>query len=86
MQTTGTAPGQTGSNTGIANCAGVAGGLGFGMTPGNSGNTASPFNPNGNAGLHYAGNPGTASANNHPGTSGNSVAQYDIACAQQQIH
>jgi hypothetical protein len=83
--TTGTAPGQTGSNTGIANCVGT--GLGAGSTPGKSGsNNGSPFSSTGHAGTVYAGNPGTASAANHPGATGNSVAQYDVACAQQQIH
>lgn len=38
----------------------------------------SPFNPNGNAGLHYAGNPGTASLA-HSNSSA-AVSQYDVAC------
>lgn len=55
------------------------------VTPGNSFNApGSPFNPNGNAGLHYAGNPNTASLNHsnsiHP------VSDYDIACFQQAQH
>jgi hypothetical protein len=40
-----------------------------------------PFNPNGTAGSHYAGNPGTASAANSNSTT--AVSQYDIACFQQ---
>jgi hypothetical protein len=83
--TTGTAPGQVGSNSGIANCGGT--GLGAGMTPGkSSSNNGSPFSSTGRAGAVYAGNPGTKSAANHPGPTGNSVAQYDVACAQQQLH
>jgi hypothetical protein len=40
----------------------------------------SPFNPSGQAGNVYAGNPGTASAANANSTA--AVAQYDVACAQ----
>src|SRR5215467_6943998 len=56
----------------------------FTTTPGNSANANSPFNPDGNAGLHYAGNPGTASLahSNSP----HAVSQYDIACFQQTQH
>lgn len=51
-------------------------------TPGNAASAqGSPFNPNGNAGLHYAGNPGTASAAHS--NSSHAVAQYDVACFQQ---
>jgi hypothetical protein len=55
------------------------------VTPGNSVNsTGSPFNPIGQAGLVYAGNPGTASllhSNSiHP------VSEYDAACFQQTVH
>jgi hypothetical protein len=52
--------------------------------PGNAMNAQSPFNPDGNAGLHYAGNPGTASLahSNSP----HAVSQYDIACFQQTQH
>ena len=53
-------------------------------TPGNSANAQSPFNPNGNAGTRYAGNPGTASMlhSNSP----HSISEYDIACFQQTFH
>jgi hypothetical protein len=49
-------------------------------TPGSSATAAgSPFNPNGQAGLVYAGNQGTASlASNSSAT----VSQYDVACVQ----
>jgi hypothetical protein len=51
----------------------------FIITPGNSvGAQGSPFNPNGQAGNVYAGNPGTASVNN--ANSSAAVSQYDIAC------
>ncbi|SRR5258707_14425459 len=51
------------------------------MTPGNSTNAnGSPFNPTGQAGNVYAGNPGTASAANANSTT--AVSQYDIACFQ----
>jgi hypothetical protein len=40
----------------------------------------SPFNPGGQAGTVYAGNPGTASAANANSTA--AVSQYDVACAQ----
>lgn len=50
-------------------------------TPGNAAaSPGSPFNPNGNAGVHYAGNPGTASLANSNSTA--AVAQYDVACFQ----
>jgi len=50
-------------------------------TPGNAANAnGSPFNPNGQAGTVYAGNPGTASAAN--ANSPHAVSQYDIACFQ----
>jgi hypothetical protein len=50
-------------------------------TPGNSANAnGSPFNPSGQAGTVYAGNPGTASAEN--ANSSHAVSQYDIACFQ----
>jgi phage-related tail fiber protein len=51
------------------------------MTPGNSISAAgSPFNPNGQAGAVYAGNPETASLE-HAGSE-HAVSQYDIACVQ----
>ena len=54
-------------------------------TPGQAANApGSPFNPNGNAGLHYAGNANTSSLAHsnslHP------VSDYDIACFQQSQH
>src|SRR6266849_11145333 len=53
----------------------------FTTTPGNSMAANSPFNPNGQSGTVYAGNPGTASLahSNSP----QAVSQYDIACFQQ---
>jgi hypothetical protein len=53
-------------------------------TPGNAANANSPFNPDGNAGQHYAGNPGTASLEHS--NSIHAVSQYDIACFQQTQH
>lgn len=54
-------------------------------TPGNSVNApGSVFNPNGRAGLVYAGNPGTASLAHS--NSIHSVSEYDIACFQQSQH
>jgi hypothetical protein len=66
------APGQKGSNKGFS-CPGTTG------TPGKAGMAnGSPFNPTGEAGEVYAGNPGTASLANS--NSGAAVAQYDRAC------
>ena len=56
----------------------------FTQTPGNSANGQSPFNPNGQSGMVYAGNPGTASLANANST--HAVSQYDIACFQQTSH
>jgi hypothetical protein len=51
------------------------------LTPGNASSASgSPFNQNGTAGAHYAGNPGTASLA-HANSSA-AVSQYDIACFQ----
>ena len=51
------------------------------MTPGSSATAAgSPFNANGQAGVVYAGNPGTASLN-HANSSA-AVSQYDAACVR----
>jgi len=51
------------------------------VTPGNSANSpGSPFNPNGQAGVVYAGNPNTASLA-HSNSSA-TVSQYDAACVQ----
>jgi hypothetical protein len=53
--------------------------------PGNaSAAGGSVFNPNGTAGAHYAGNPGTASAAHAEST--HAVSQYDIACFQVTTH
>jgi hypothetical protein len=73
-------PGQpgTGGGDGSTSCAN------FTSTPGNSANAQSPFNPDGNAGAHYAGNPGTASAEHSNST--HSISEYDIACYQQTVH
>jgi hypothetical protein len=50
-------------------------------TPGNAANASgSPFNPNGQAGAVYAGNPGTASLTHSNSTA--TVSQYDVACVQ----
>jgi hypothetical protein len=69
-------PGAPGTTCGNANTS---------MTPGNAASAAgSPFNPNGNAGQHYAGNPGTASAAHSNST--HAVSQYDIACFQVSNH
>src|SRR5438105_13490503 len=49
------------------------------VTPGNSANSpGSPFNPAGQAGIVYAGNPGTASLLHANSTA--AVSQYDSAC------
>ncbi len=54
------------------------------LTPGNSATAQSPFNANGQSGVVYAGNPGTASlAHSH---SSHAVSQYDIACFQVSSH
>ncbi len=51
------------------------------VTPGSSvAAPGSPFNPNGQAGVVYAGNPGTASLANANSTA--VVSQYDAACVQ----
>jgi hypothetical protein len=47
--------------------------------PGNSMNAGgSVFNPGGTAGMHYAGNPGTASLQHSNSTA--AVSQYDVGC------
>ncbi len=52
------------------------------VTPGQAATAnGSPFNPDGNAGMHYAGNPDTASLLH--ANSVHAVSQYDIACFQQ---
>jgi hypothetical protein len=51
------------------------------VTPGNAVNaTGSVFNPNGQAGTVYAGNPSTASLAN--ANSSAAVSQYDTACVR----
>ncbi|MDE2025305.1 MAG: hypothetical protein KGJ07_02325 [Patescibacteria group bacterium] len=54
------------------------------ITPGNAANGQSPFNPNGQSGSVYAGNPGTASLEHSNNT--HAVSQYDVACFQQTSH
>jgi hypothetical protein len=55
------------------------------MTPGNAVNAkGSPFDPNGQAGAVYAGNPGTASLAH--ANSAAAVSQYDVACLQVTTH
>ena len=68
-------PGAPGTTCGSANAD---------STPGNAANANSPFNPDGNAGQHYAGNPGTSSLEHSNST--HAVSQYDIACFQQFQH
>jgi hypothetical protein len=65
-------PGAPGTTCGSSNAT---------VTPGNSANAnGSPFNPSGQAGTVYAGNPGTASLEH--ANSSHAVSQYDIACFQ----
>ena len=55
------------------------------VTPGNAVNAGgSPFNPAGQAGNVYAGNPGTASKLNANSTA--VVSQYDTACFRLSSH
>lgn len=55
------------------------------VTPGNAVNAAgSPFNPNGQAGVVYAGNPQTASLAHS--NSAAAVSQYDTACVRLSGH
>ncbi|HEY2436182.1 MAG TPA: hypothetical protein VGH93_03315 [Solirubrobacteraceae bacterium] len=57
----------------------------FTMTPGSSANSnGAPFNPTGQSGNVYAGNPGTASSLH--AESSHAVSQYDVACFQQTSH
>ena len=52
-------------------------------TPGQSANAGgSPFNPTGQAGNVYAGNPGTASAA-HSGSPLTAISEYDVACFKE---
>jgi hypothetical protein len=55
------------------------------QAPGNSmSSPGSVFNPNGQSGTVYAGNPGTASVAH--ANSPNAVSQYDIACQNVTTH
>ncbi len=55
------------------------------VTPGSSANASgSPFNPTGQAGNVYAGNPSTASLANSNSMA--TVSQYDVACVQVSAH
>jgi hypothetical protein len=70
--------GQHGSNHGFS-CTTSGSGI---NTPGNANNApGAPFNPIGQAGNVYAGNPGTASSVNSNSTA--AVSQYDVACSHQ---
>ena len=65
-------PGAPGTTCGSSNA---------GTTPGSAASAnGSPFNPSGQAGLVYAGNPGTASLAH--ANSSHAVSQYDVACFQ----
>src|SRR6266404_3109721 len=66
--------GQHGSNHGFSCTAGINTPGAAVVAPG------SPFNPGGQAGIVYAGNPDTKSAANANSTA--AVSQYDVACAQ----
>jgi hypothetical protein len=70
--------GQHGSNHGFS-CTTSGAGI---NTPGNAINApGAPFDPSGQAGNVYAGNPNTASAANANSTA--AVSQYDVACSNQ---
>ena len=70
--------GQQGSNHGFS-CTTSGAGI---NTPGNAITAqGSPFNPSGQAGNVYAGNPGTASTEHANSTA--AVSQYDVACSHQ---
>ncbi|SRR5260370_41275483 len=57
----------------------------FTTAPGKATNAnGSPFNPTGQAGNVYAGNPGTASLAH--ANSSHAVSQYDVACFQATSH
>jgi hypothetical protein len=85
--------GQVGSNV-LSSCSpGGITSLGTGASPGNAGSAnGSPFNLN--VTKNYAGNCGSPTApSTCPGGAGHSnanrntaVSQYDVACAQQQLH
>ncbi len=68
--------GQRGAPTGIGCGTGVAA-----MTPGNASSArGSAFNPDGVAGMNYAGNANTASSAHSNSTA--SVSEYDVACLE----
>lgn len=74
-------PGAPGTTCGST----TSSGLSINTTPGSAASASgSSFNPNGNAGAHYAGNPGTASSLHSNST--HAVSQYDIACFQNTLH
>jgi hypothetical protein len=63
----------------------TCGSTGITVTPGNAANSpGSPFNTNGQAGMVYAGNTGTASLA-HSNSSA-TVSQYDAACVRLSGH
>ena len=62
----------------------TCGSLDASQTPPSASAGGSAFNPNGTAGMVYAGNPGTASLTN--ANSSHAVSQYDIACFQLTHH
>ena len=68
-------PGAPGTTCGSSDAMDTPGGAAAAM--------GSPFNPNGTAGMHYAGNPGTPSLANGSSTA---ISQYDIACFQVSNH
>ena len=75
------ATGQPGASNGVTCFSSAA----TANAPGNSMNSpGSVFNPSGQAGTVYAGNPGTASLAH--ANSPNAVSQYDIACLNVTSH
>ncbi len=71
-------PGQPGApNT---TCDSIVNGISLNPPTGAANAGGSPFNPSGQAGNVYAGNPGTASLANS--NSDEAVSQYDVACFQ----
>ena len=74
------ATGQPGASNGVTCFSSAA----TAIAPGNSMSApGSVFNPSGQSGTVYAGNPGTASLN---ANSLNAVSQYDIACLNVTSH
>jgi hypothetical protein len=75
----------TGHNGAPTNTCGAPPGNNSPVTPGNAASApGSAFNPSGNAGAHYAGNPGTASQTHSNSTA--AVSQYDTACFRLSSH